>query len=106
MWDQVACQGIKRGNIRPLVAVTPETGMHQVGKGCRAAMLFADDVIRLMRRKDRVFGDTAVLAAVPGAIDNSTTQRYWYHRPAQAGDVAVARMRARIKETISSSKMI
>ena len=69
-------------------------------------MLFADNVIRLMRRKDRVFGDTAVLATMLGALGDSTAQSHRHHRSAHAGDIVVSWMRARIKEMISSSKTI
>jgi len=66
-------------------------------------MLFTQNVVRLVRNERGVGGNTAVLATVLGPIGDGASQGQGEGGHARVVAAALPWVRARIKETISSS---
>ena len=66
-------------------------------------MLFTQNVVRLVRNERGVGGNTTVLTAVLGPISNRAPQGQGERGHARVVAAALPWVRARIKETMSSS---
>jgi hypothetical protein len=103
---QISCSGIARGDIRPLPAIAAETGIRQILQRARTAVLLTYDMVLLMWGEYSFLRDPTVFAAVTGTTGNSTSEcgRDCRHSDSLADVLPWAR--ARISETMSSSKII
>ena len=104
--DHLAGLRIARSNVGPLKAITTEAGIGEIVERGLPSMLLTDDVIRLMRRKGSLIGETTVFAAVFRPRDDSAAQSHRERGHAHSAEAGEPWTRARISERMSSSRTI
>ena len=73
-WDHSVRVRVHGGEVWSFATITVGTGQRQVLLGGGTAVLHGDDVVRFVRKKQVLFVDEAILAALPGALPDSQAQ--------------------------------